>query len=716
MRRRPTVTVCLAFCLCSTLLTTAPVAAATTVATAGDASISHDESSGTWTLSAAGTDLTLTLDSGRDFAIARIVTPSGLSWVRSAISDSIIKVGTSTVALGARTSGFLLQGVSVQTEGDRLQLNATFELASAGLRVTRHYRIAAGAPAFEAWNTYSAAQGTPTVADLNALQVVVASGTVRALTGLKGDNADVEGMGVFTLQQKTVTSSQTIGSSGRSSETWVPWLAVDNGKDEFYMALMWSGAWSMTATRTGSGLSLVAGLAPMTTTLRSAVDGPHVVFGAVTGGATAGTAALRSYIVNGLRAGRGLAPLVTYNTWFAYGTNVDEQSMIAEMDAAAALGAELFVLDAGWYAGAGAGGPGDFDAGLGAWTPDRARFPSGLRPLRDHAHAIGIKFGLWVEPERVNLSLVGSSGIDEEWLVTSNGEYGSDHAAQICLSNKAARAWILSWLTPLLDDLQPDYLKWDNNMWVNCTREGHEHGTNDGNFAQVNGLYDVLQTLRDQYPNLLIENVSGGGNRLDVGMLRYSDVAWMDDRTAPSVHVRHNLEGLSAVFPPAYLLSFVTDHEDEPLHQAPDIALYVRSRMGGVLGLCFRSPEFGDAEAANISHEIDIYKGLRDTLDSASASLLTTQANADNGPAWDVMQATAGNDEAAVISAYQTDDGVDRINVKPVGLESTTTYSVVSVDTGLLGEATGAELMSAGIDIVQSPNSAAHILTLRAKN
>ena len=347
---------------------------------------------------------------------------------------------------------------------------------------------------------------------------------------------------------------------------------------------------------------------------------------------------------------------------------------------------------------------------------DPARFPNGLRPLRDHAHAIGIKFGLWVEPERVNLSRVGSAGIDDAWLVTNNGEYGSDHAAQICLSNKAAREWILSWLTPLLDDVQPDYLKWDNNMWVNCTREGHEHGSNDGNFAQVNGLYDVLQTLRDQYPNLLIENVSGGGNRLDVGMLRYSDVAWMDDRTAPSVHVRHNLEGLSAVFPPAYLLSFVTDHEDEPLHQAPDIALYVRSRMGGVLGLCFRSAEFVDADAANISHEIDIYKGLRDTLDSASASLLTMQASADNGPAWDVMQATAGDDGAAVISAYQTDDGVDRINVKPVGLESATTYSVQSVDTGLLGEATGADLMSAGIDILQSPNSAAHILTLRAKN
>jgi alpha-galactosidase len=715
MFHRSPVFVCLTFSLCATLLTTTPAAAATAVASAGDASISHDQSSGTWTLAAGGTALTLTLDAGRDLGIARLVTPSGTPWIRSSISDSIIKVGTSTVALGARSSGFQLQGVSVDTQSSRLQLNAVFELASAGLRVTRHYRIAAGAPAFEAWNTYEPTQGTPTISDLNAIQIVVNAGTVRTLTGLKGDNADVEGTGVFTLQQKTVTSIQTIGSSGRASETWVPWLAVDSGQDEFFAALMWSGAWSMTATRTTSAISLAAGLAPMTTTLRSAVDGPHVVFGAVTGGAAAGSAALRSYIVGGIRSGQGLSPLVTYNTWFTYGTSIDEPSMLAEMDAAAALGAELFVIDAGWYIGAGAGGQSDFDAGLGGWTPDPARFPNGLRPLRDHAHAIGLKFGIWVEPERVNLALVGTSGIEDSWLVTNNGDYGSDHAALICLSDKAARDWILSWLMPLLDQVQPDYLKWDNNMWVNCTRDGHGHGPTDGNFAQVNGLYEVLQTVRDQYPDLLLENVSGGGNRLDVGMLRYSDVAWMDDRTAPSVHVRHNIEGLSAVFPPAYLLSFLTDHSDEPLHESPDISLYVRSRMAGVLGLCFRSAEFVDADAAGISHEIDIYKSLRDIIGNASAALLTTQADTANGPAWDVLQASSVGGVGAVISAYQTDDSVDRVNVKPVGLEPGTTYTVQSVDTGLLGEATGSDLMSTGIDIVQSPNSAAHILTLRAQ-
>ena len=252
-------------------------------------------------------------------------------------------------------------------------------------------------------------------------------------------------------------------------------------------------------------------------------------------------------------------------------------------------------------------------------------------------------------------------------------------------------------------------------MWINCDRDGHGHGATDGNFTHVTGLYDMLSTLRSRYPSLLIENVSGGGNRLDIGMLRYTDAGWMDDRTAPSVHVRHNLEGLSAVFPPAYLLSFVTDHETEPLHESPDLSLYFRSRMDGALGLCFRSDGFAEGEDADIAREIAIYKTMRETLSVAAAALLTGQAAAENGPAWDVLQESTSENDQLVISAFQSDERVPRFTVKPTGLQPQTTYQVTSVDTGVLGTATGADLMTGGIEVVQSPNTAAHILIIRAQ-
>jgi alpha-galactosidase len=453
----------------------------------------------------------------------------------------------------------------------------------------------------------------------------------------------------------------------------------------------------------------------VTTTLNGRVDGPHVLFGVARGTVGEATAALRSYVLDGIRDGRPLAAPVTYNTWFAYGTEIDETTLRAEMKRVASLGAELFVVDAGWYEGAGAADRFDFDGGLGSWAADSARFPDGLRPLRDYAHQLGMKFGIWVEPERVSLSLVGAPGAEEAWLATARGRYGAERTAQICLSQTAARRWILSWVSQLIDEVRPDYVKWDNNFWINCDREGHGHGAADGNFAHVNALYELLGALRERYPEVMIENVSGGGNRLDLGMLRYTDVAWMDDRTAPSVNVRHNIEGLSAVFPPAYLLSFVTEHENEPLHDAPDLLLYVRSRMAGALGLCFRSDAFSATELADLARETATYKATRGALSIASASLLTNQVAPEDGQPWDVLQSTTAERDRALITAFQSDRAVAKITVKPVALDPAATYQVQSVDAGVLGEATGASLMSNGIDILGSPQSAAHILVLRAK-
>jgi hypothetical protein len=181
------------------------------------------------------------------------------------------------------------------------------------------------------------------------------------------------------------------------------------------------------------------------------------------------------------------------------------------------------------------------------------------------------------------------------------------------------------------------------------------------------------------------------------------------------VNVRHNLEGLSAVFPPSYLLSFVTDHDTEPLHDSPDLPLYFRSRMAGALGLCFRSDSFEEGEASDIAHEIDIYKVIRGTLSVSAAALLTKQAEVADGPSWDVLQEATSSSDQLVVSAFQSDSGVSTFNVKPTGLQPGTMYQVQSVDTGVLGTATGAALMSGGIDLLQSPNTAAHILIITAR-
>ena len=298
--------------LSATLITKAASEGATIVAQRGDASIAHDAAAGTWTLAAGGATLKLALDPSHDFAIVNLLSASGTTWTTGV--DSVVHIGNRRLAFGSRAAGFAYQDAAVVTRGGTLQLNATFRLAADSLTLTRHYAIVSGSPSFEAWTTY---EGTGTsIADLNSLRITVPTGLVRWLTGLEGDTANVPTDSGFTLQQQTLAIGVpfSLGATHRASEKNVPWFSIDGERDAFYVALMWSGAWSAGFDRTAGGTFISVGLGPMTTAVSAAIDGPHVVFGVAPGGVAEGTAALRSYVLDGIRAGRPVMPLVTYNT------------------------------------------------------------------------------------------------------------------------------------------------------------------------------------------------------------------------------------------------------------------------------------------------------------------------------------------------------------------------------------------------------------------
>src|SRR2546423_7205293 len=124
-------------------------AAAITVVSAGDASIATDRRAGTWLLTAAGTTLTLVFDAGRDFTVSSLKTESGVPWTIGSEPDTFVRVGDDTLPFGKRAAGFTFRNVATSANGNRLQLDAIFEVIPAGLRLTRHYAIVAGSPTFE---------------------------------------------------------------------------------------------------------------------------------------------------------------------------------------------------------------------------------------------------------------------------------------------------------------------------------------------------------------------------------------------------------------------------------------------------------------------------------------------------------------------------------------------------------------------------------------
>src|SRR6266550_8167550 len=273
------------------LLTAGPISAtAVTVAQTGDASITHDLQAQTWSISAGGATLTLGLGPSRDLQVIGLTTASNIPWAVEGKPDTLVTIDGTTVAFGSRENGFVYDNVLTSTNDQALTLDAIFDLPKNGLRSTRHYRVTSGSPAFEVWTTYAPNGQKPVaLSDLNGFEITIPNGTVHWLTGLLRDNAGIGPENAFTLQQKQLAVQEefSLDAQGRSSERVVPWFAVDGvpGTDEeFFGALMWSGAWSLTAYRPGSNLTFSWRLAPMATTVSQEIEGPHALFGVVRGG------------------------------------------------------------------------------------------------------------------------------------------------------------------------------------------------------------------------------------------------------------------------------------------------------------------------------------------------------------------------------------------------------------------------------------------------
>lgn len=690
---------------------------ATELARAGDAVVLQEPGRRAWVVGNDTVRFTVGL-TGRGALATLGLDRTGApgQWRPGAAPDFTVVADDRRLSPGLAT--FVFRGANASSTDDTVRLELVFEDTASGLRVTRNYACTAASGAVEVWSVFEATSNAEAmvIGDIGAWSLAMPVSAVHWVTGLwSGEDAG----GRFTRRAQGLSpdSRFELGSSTRSTESAVPvvWFSGEHGS--FFGGVNWSGAWKLQASGPAEDGRVVIefslGDSAATLTGAEPLEGPHGFFGVAKDDQADVTLALQSYFRRGLRHGRPLAAPVTYNSWFAWGTRIDDNVVRHEMETAAHAGAELFVIDAGWYAGS--GDVWDFSTGLGNWVPDPERFPSGLGSLTDYAHERGMKLGLWVEPERLDLAAVFELELaGERMLATVGGRYhpGMDNAeattAQICLGHDEGRAWVLAQLVRLIDTARPDYLKWDNNFWINCDRPDHAHGAAGGNFAHVKGLYAVLAALRERYPELAIENCAGGGNRLDPGLLQYTDSAWMDDVTAPSARVRHNLEGLGTIFPPAYLLSFVMNGEFESIHDSAGRGLEFTSRMPGVLGLTWRGAEFDDEEFEAIAAEITRAKAVRAAVPAAASFMLTEQVRDDGAPGGDAIQlfSPAAGTSAVFVFAG---DALDLVTIRLQGLDPDMPYVIMSVRGDELASSTGAALMTAGVDVVNSSDSGSQI-------
>ena len=217
------------------------------------------------------------------------------------------------------------------------------------------------------------------ISDIGIWRLTMPVDAVNWVTGLQ---AGADQGGRFTRQRQVLTAGRQfeLSSARRSSETAIPVVWFSGAPGSFFGGVNWSGAWKLEVSDpAANGLVTIQVTLDdtATTVLRDQpLEGPHGFFGVARGDQSDVTLAFQAYFRNGIRHGRPIEAPVTYNTWFAYGTRIDEDAIREEMAHAARAGVELFVIDAGWYAGPDS--VWDFSTGLGNWSPDAERFPAGL--------------------------------------------------------------------------------------------------------------------------------------------------------------------------------------------------------------------------------------------------------------------------------------------------------------------------------------------------
>ena len=213
-------------------------------------------------------------------------------------------------------------------------------------------------------------------------------------------------------------------------------------------------------------------------------------------------------------------PFVCYDIWSTEEENVEQRILDEARFAAEKLGVEVFYHDASWYRDSDVTNKERWGVGLGSYTEDRRKLPNGLRHLSDVVHGLGMKFGLWVCPEMVDVTVMEREGIPDEWMTKANGQFnvqnigGWNPMKMLCTGNPAVEQHLRKNLLRITEEFNLDWLKWDASglpgLDIVCNRADHGHQAGNGSQAAVSGKYRILDALHESIPPSSSSNVPTG--------------------------------------------------------------------------------------------------------------------------------------------------------------------------------------------------------------
>lgn len=317
---------------------------------------------------------------------------------------------------------------------------------------------------------------------------------------------------------------------------------------------------------------------------------------------------IREHVLRGMWQNRPRPVLV--NSWESFYFTFTHDDLLRLAEQAKSLGAELFVLDDGWF-----GKRDDASCSLGDWTEvNRKKLPFGLDALAGEIRALGLDFGLWVEPEMVSEDS-NLYRAHPDWILGRSGQAIGRNQFVLDMGREDVQQHLIHTLSDVFSSARPAYIKWDMNRiltdtWsaaLPCGRQG------ESRHRYVLGLYRVLSVLTKRFPHILFECCAGGGNRTDLGMLCYMPQVWLSDNTDALCRCRMQYHA-SFGYPQCVWGSHVSASPNhQTLRDAPIDSRFHIAALG-LLGYELDLGELSEEDREAVKSQITFYKKYRDTL------------------------------------------------------------------------------------------------------
>jgi alpha-galactosidase len=467
---------------------------------------------------------------------------------------------------------------------------------------------------------------------------------------------------------------------GTTSHQFQPFFALDPGGaateshgDVYSGQLAWSGSWKMVIETTAGRQVHVSGGwndfdAPLTLSPGSELVLPVFAGCYVSDGFGAMSRAWHDYelrhvlshrsrpggspsfpAVPGAGHGEGAGELppvrpVLYNSWEATTFSVSEESQARLAGLAAEMGAELFVVDDGWFVGRH-----DDRAALGDWTIDPVKFPRGMAPLIDVVTGLGMGFGLWVEPEMVNPDS-DLYRAHPDWVFHFADRARTEKRNQLVLNlaRDEVADWVYATVDRLLSEYDISFVKWDMNRhlsepgWPEMVGSNPERAWVD----YVRNLYDILDRLRAAHPLVAFESCSGGGGRVDLGILSRTEQVWTSDNSDAWDRVAIQ-EGFSYAHSAMAMMAWVTDCPNSLTGRSLPLRYRFHVAMSGALGVGGDLTKWSPAERAEAKSLVATYKEIRAIVQQGRLYRL---ASTRSGPVGAVQYLSRGSDDTVVLA------------------------------------------------------------------